>query len=44
MKVRDILKVLAQDGWVLRNTEGGHRQFVRPTKPGKVTVPGAPFD
>jgi predicted RNA binding protein YcfA (HicA-like mRNA interferase family) len=42
MKVRDVLKTLAKDGWALKNTEGSHRQFVHPTKPGKVTVAGKP--
>ncbi|MDE3195708.1 MAG: type II toxin-antitoxin system HicA family toxin [Acidobacteriota bacterium] len=42
MKVRDLLKLLSDDGWVLRTTAGSHRQFVHPTKPGKVTVPGHP--
>lgn len=44
MKVRDILKRLADDGWQLKNTEGSHRQFTHPTKPGKVTVNGKPGD
>jgi predicted RNA binding protein YcfA (HicA-like mRNA interferase family) len=39
-KVRDILRRLADDGWVLKNQVGSHRQFVHPTKPGKVTVAG----
>ena len=38
MKVRDILKLLRKDGWVLRNTEGSHHHYVHPTKTGKVTV------
>jgi predicted RNA binding protein YcfA (HicA-like mRNA interferase family) len=42
MKIRDLLKMLADDGWKLRITEGSHRQFVHPTKPGKVTVAGHP--
>ncbi len=42
MKVRDVRKALAEDGWRLRNTKGDHRQFVHPTKPGKVTEPGHP--
>ncbi|HZL55636.1 MAG TPA: type II toxin-antitoxin system HicA family toxin [Bryobacteraceae bacterium] len=42
MKVRDVLKVLAKDGWVLRNNEGSHPQFVHSNKPGQVTVPGHP--
>jgi predicted RNA binding protein YcfA (HicA-like mRNA interferase family) len=44
MKVRDILKQLARDGWVLAQQESSHRQFVHPTKPGKVTVAGHPSD
>ena len=44
MKVRDVLKVLGSDGWVLRNQEGSHRQFVHPAKPGKVTVAGHTSD
>lgn len=44
MKVRDVLKLLRRDGWVLRNQEGSHRQFVHPTKPGKVTIAGHESD
>jgi predicted RNA binding protein YcfA (HicA-like mRNA interferase family) len=40
MKVRDIIKLLEQDGWRLARTRGSHRQYVHPTKRGKVTVPG----
>ena len=39
MKVRDVLRLLADDGWVLDRTRGSHRQFKHPTKPGLVTVP-----
>ncbi|MEO5823740.1 MAG: type II toxin-antitoxin system HicA family toxin [Vicinamibacteraceae bacterium] len=42
MKVRDMLKLLAADGWVLKSQEGSHRQFVHPTKRAKITVPGHP--
>ncbi|MES2392560.1 MAG: type II toxin-antitoxin system HicA family toxin [Acidobacteriota bacterium] len=41
-KVRDILKRLAEDSWVQKDQGGSHRQFVHPTKPGKVTVAGHP--
>ena len=44
MKVRDVLKRMAADGWVMKSQEGSHRQFTHPTKPGKVTVPGHPSD
>ena len=44
MKVRDVLKLLNDDGWYLVATEGSHRQFKHPTKVGRVTVPGKPKD
>lgn len=44
MKVRDVLKVLRKEGWILKNQEGSHRQFVHPTKPGKVTIAGHESD
>jgi predicted RNA binding protein YcfA (HicA-like mRNA interferase family) len=44
VKVRDVLKVLAEDGWKQKNTEGSHRQFVHATKSGKVTMHGHPSD
>lgn len=44
MKVRDVLKMLRSEGWVLRNQEGSHRQFIHPDKPGKVTVAGHESD
>jgi predicted RNA binding protein YcfA (HicA-like mRNA interferase family) len=44
MKVRDVLRMLADDGWVQVAQKGSHRQFRHPTKPGKVTVPGHPSD
>lgn len=36
---RDILKVLAEDGWVVKHQVGSHIQLIHPTKAGKVTVP-----
>jgi len=32
--------MLKDDGWTLVVTEGSHRQFKHPTKPGRVTVSG----
>lgn len=43
-KVREILRMLAKDGWYLKNQEGSHRQFVHPEKKGKVTINGKPGD
>lgn len=44
MKVRDILRFLAADGWVLVRTRGSHQQFKHPSKPGLVTVAGSGND
>jgi predicted RNA binding protein YcfA (HicA-like mRNA interferase family) len=44
MKVRDMLKLLHADGWVLITQRGSHRQLTHPIKPGKVTVAGHPRD
>ena len=44
MKVRDILKKLANDGWFLARTKGSHRQFKHAEKQGLVTVAGHPRD
>ena len=40
MKVRDILKLLADDGWTVVRTRGSHRQLKHPMKKGTVTVAG----
>ena len=40
MKVRDLIKRIENDGWRLRNTVGSQRQYVRPSKKGRVTIPG----
>ena len=44
MKVRDVLKMLDEDGWRLDRTRGSHRQFKHSTKPGLVTVTGKSND
>jgi len=40
VKVRDVIKRLEQDGWKIVATQGSHRQYKHPIKPGKVTIPG----
>jgi len=40
VKVAEMLKLLAGDGWEIKNTRGSHRQLIHPVKPGKVTVAG----
>jgi predicted RNA binding protein YcfA (HicA-like mRNA interferase family) len=44
MKVKQILKILKDDGWQLDRTKGSHRQLKHTTKPGVVTVSGKPSD
>jgi predicted RNA binding protein YcfA (HicA-like mRNA interferase family) len=44
VKVRDILKLLEDDGWFLARTKGSHRQYKHPLKAGLVTIPGSPSD
>jgi predicted RNA binding protein YcfA (HicA-like mRNA interferase family) len=42
MKVQEVIKLLEDDGWMLKRTSGSHRHFVHPVKPGLVTVAGRP--
>lgn len=42
MKVREVLKLLADDGWQIVVTRGSHRQLKHPRKAGRVTVAGKP--
>ena len=44
MTVREILRRLQRDGWIVVRQRGSHRQFKHPTKPGLVTVAGKPSD
>jgi predicted RNA binding protein YcfA (HicA-like mRNA interferase family) len=44
MKVREIIKLIEQDGWYLTRTRGSHRQYKHLNKQGLVTVPGKPGD
>lgn len=40
MKVKEIIKLIENDGWILKRTKGSHRQFKHSTKSGLVTVAG----
>ncbi len=40
MKIRDVIKLIEEDGWYLAITKGSHRQYKHPTKPGRVTIAG----
>jgi predicted RNA binding protein YcfA (HicA-like mRNA interferase family) len=39
-KVREVIRMLEQDGWVQVRQSGSHRQFKHPAKPALITVPG----
>jgi predicted RNA binding protein YcfA (HicA-like mRNA interferase family) len=40
IKIRDLLRVLDEDGWYLVMQRGSHRQYKHPSKKGLVTVAG----
>jgi len=42
--MREVLRLLAEDGWALCRTRGSHQQYKHPTKSGLVTVEGQPGD
>ncbi|TDK44749.1 type II toxin-antitoxin system HicA family toxin [Algoriphagus formosus] len=39
MKVKELQKLLREDGWQVKNQKGSHQQLIHPEKPGKVTIP-----
>lgn len=42
MKVRELIRLIESEGWILVRTKGSHRQFQHPTRPGTVTIAGNP--
>jgi predicted RNA binding protein YcfA (HicA-like mRNA interferase family) len=44
MKVRDVLRLLTRDGWVVVRTRGSHSQLRHPVKTGLVTIAGSGND
>ncbi len=44
MKIREIIRIIEEDGWWLLRTRGSHRQYKHPIKRGLVTVAGKPGD
>jgi predicted RNA binding protein YcfA (HicA-like mRNA interferase family) len=44
VKIREIIKLLEEDGWTVVRQRGSHRQFKHASKPGLVTVAGKPGD
>lgn len=39
MTPKEIEKIIKKDGWYWIDTQGSHRHYKHPTKPGKVTIP-----
>jgi predicted RNA binding protein YcfA (HicA-like mRNA interferase family) len=44
MKVKDVIRLLENDGWFPVATRGSHRQYKHPVRPGRVTVAGKPSE
>ncbi|MEP6743275.1 MAG: type II toxin-antitoxin system HicA family toxin [bacterium] len=42
MKVKQVIRLLEEDGWYQVRTRGSHRQFKHHSKSGTVTVSGKP--
>jgi predicted RNA binding protein YcfA (HicA-like mRNA interferase family) len=40
MKVRDIIRIIENDGWYIVATRGSHRQYKHSIKTGRVTIAG----
>ena len=43
-KVRQVIRLLRRDGWLIVRTKGDHRQFKNKDKSGTVTVNGTESD
>lgn len=44
MKVKDVIRLIEEDGWYLVAQKGSHRQYSHRTKRGRVTIAGHPND
>jgi predicted RNA binding protein YcfA (HicA-like mRNA interferase family) len=42
--VREVLRIIEDDGWIMVAQNGSHRQYKHPTKLGRLTVAGNPKD
>jgi predicted RNA binding protein YcfA (HicA-like mRNA interferase family) len=40
MKVREVIRLLQEHGWVEFRSKGSHRHFKHPSQPSVITVPG----
>ncbi len=39
IKPKEMEKIILNDGWIFKNQIGSHKQYVHPSKSGKVTIP-----
>lgn len=44
MKIKEIIKIIEEDGWYLSRKKGSHRQYKHSVKTGLVTIAGKPSD
>ncbi|MEW5825676.1 MAG: type II toxin-antitoxin system HicA family toxin [Candidatus Bipolaricaulota bacterium] len=44
MKIRQVVRLIEDDGWILVAVRGSHRQYKHTKKPGRVTIAGHPDD
>ncbi len=40
LKVRDLIKMIEEDGWYIVAIRGSHRHYKHPVKTGRVTIAG----
>ncbi len=39
IKPREMEKLILADGWLFKEQNGSHKQYIHPIKPGRVTIP-----
>lgn len=39
MRFKEVEKIILADGWQFKSSRGSHRQYIHPSKPGKITIP-----
>ena len=44
MKIRDVIRLVESDGWLLHATRGSHRRCQHTKKSGRVTIADNPSD
>ncbi len=40
MKIKEVIRIIEDDGWFVKVTRGSHRQYKHTVKRGRVTIPG----